>query len=43
MCVKHIGQSHVLLAAIEFLRELEEVNGNLVVKVQEFAVFTDHI
>ena len=43
MCVQHIRQAHVLFTAIKFLRELEEMNGDLVVEVQELAVLTDHI
>ena len=43
MRVQHIRQAHVLFTAIEFLSELEEMNRDLVVEVQEFAVLTDHI
>jgi hypothetical protein len=43
MCMQHVRQTHVLLATIELLSELEEADGHLVVEVQKPAILPDHI
>lgn len=43
MGVQHVGQTEVLLAAVEFLCKLEKAHRHLVVKVQKLAVLADHV